>query len=45
MAHYQMAAKDYSLLRLGRVFVGDGDVAHRGARERRQEAHSGGRRW
>jgi hypothetical protein len=45
MVHYQTAAKDYSLLRLGRVFVGDGDVAHWEACKHRQEARSGGRRW
>ncbi len=45
MVHYQAAAKDYSQLRLGRVCVVDGDVAPWGARKRRQEARSGGRRW
>jgi hypothetical protein len=45
MVHYQAAAKDYSQLRLGRVCVGDGNVAHWEARKRPQEARSGGRRW
>jgi hypothetical protein len=45
MVHYQTAAKEYSLLQLGGVYVGDGDVAHWEAHKRRQEARSGGRRW
>jgi hypothetical protein len=45
MVHFQTATKEYSLLRLGRVYIGDGDIAHREARKRRQEARSGGRRW
>jgi hypothetical protein len=47
MVHCHAAAKDYSQLRLrlGRVCVGDGDVAHWEAHKRRQEARSGGRRW